>query len=56
VCIALHPYLIGQPHNIGPLRRALQYILNHDGVWNATGSEILDWWTTNHLPKLKAEA
>ena len=58
MCIALHPYLIGQPHNIGPLRRALSYILGHDGVWNATGSEILDWWMRHYadpLTSLEAE-
>lgn len=40
MCIALHPYLIGQPYRIGALDRALGYILRHEGVWAATGAEI----------------
>lgn len=44
LCIALHPFLIGQPHRIGHLRRALSYILGHSGVWAATAGEIADWY------------
>ena len=40
--IALHPFIMGQPHRIGPLAGALDYILGHSGVWCATGSEIID--------------
>jgi allantoinase len=39
--IALHPFLIGVPHRIRFLDRALQHIASHDGVWFATGSEII---------------
>jgi allantoinase len=42
MCISLHPFIIGQSHRIGVLDRALEYILSHDGVWCATGSEIMD--------------
>jgi allantoinase len=41
MCIALHPYLIGVPHRIDSLDRALAYIVGHAGVWRATGSEII---------------
>jgi hypothetical protein len=44
MCIALHPYIIGAPSRIAILDEALAYITSHDGVWKATGSEILDWW------------
>ena len=44
MCIAVHPYNMGQPHRIGHLAAALDYILAHDGVWAATGSEIADWY------------
>ena len=44
MCMALHPYIMGQPHRIGALERALAYILGHDGVWVATGEEIADWY------------
>lgn len=40
--IALHPFLIGAPHRIRYLDRALAYIAGHDDVWLATGSEIID--------------
>jgi len=40
--IALHPFLIGSPHRIRYLDRALEYISGHDKVWFATGSEIID--------------
>ena len=42
MAIALHPFLIGVPHRIGALENALDYIRGHDGVWAATGSEIVD--------------
>lgn len=44
MAIALHPYLIGMPHRIGALDAALAHICSHDGVWRATGAEILDAW------------
>ena len=39
--ITLHPWVIGQPYRIKPLEEALSYIMGHEGVWCATGSEIL---------------
>lgn len=42
MAICLHPFLIGHPHRIGCLDSALEYICGHDGVWLATGSEIVD--------------
>ena len=44
MAICLHPYLIGVPHRIGGLDEAIAYIAAHDGVWFATGSEIVDAW------------
>ena len=43
----LHPWLIGQPFRIRYLAEALGYIMGHDGVWAATGSEIVDWYRSN---------
>ncbi len=40
--ISLHPFIIGVPHRIGALERALDHICSHDGVWLATGSQIVD--------------
>lgn len=42
MAIALHPFIIGVPHRIHALDGALSYILRHEGVWRATGSEIID--------------
>jgi len=39
--IAVHPFIMGQPHRIEHLAGALDYILSHSGVWCATGSEII---------------
>jgi allantoinase len=40
--IALHPYLIGAPHRVGHLVKALDYIRGHSNVWFARGGDILD--------------
>jgi allantoinase len=42
MAIALHPFVSGQPNRIGAVDAALEYICGHDGVWRATGSEIID--------------
>lgn len=42
--IAVHPFIMGQPHRIAHLGRALDHILSHSGVWCATGSEIVAWY------------
>ena len=43
----LHPWLIGQPFRIRYLNDALGYITRQDGVWTATGSEIVEWYRRN---------
>ena len=40
----LHPWLIGQPFRIGVLDDALGYMVRRQGVWAATGSQIIDWY------------
>lgn len=42
IAICLHPFLIGTSHNIGALDSALEYVCRHDGVWLATGEEIVE--------------
>jgi peptidoglycan/xylan/chitin deacetylase (PgdA/CDA1 family) len=44
MCIALHPYMMGAPHRIRHLDRALAHIKGHKDVWFATGSEIAAWY------------
>ena len=47
----LHPWLIGQPFRIGYLDEALGHIMQRQGVWAASGSEIIDWYST-HRPSM----
>jgi allantoinase len=42
MAIAVHPFVTGQPHRIGALDAALEYICSHEGVWRATGREIVE--------------
>jgi pimeloyl-ACP methyl ester carboxylesterase len=41
MAIALHPFVSGVPYRIGAIERAFDYICKHDGVWLATGEEII---------------
>ena len=44
--IAIHPFLTGHPYRARHFARALEYMRKRDGVWFATGSQILDWFDT----------
>ena len=44
MAVTVHPWIIGQPHRIQSLHRALAHMVAKDGVWVATGGEILDVW------------
>jgi allantoinase len=52
MCIPLHPFLIGQPHRIGPFADALEYITGHDDVWVTTGREIAEWYYAHHYDEV----
>ena len=54
MCIALHPYWIGQPHRIRAFQRVMEYILSHTGVWLTTAAEIADHWRANHAASIEA--
>ncbi|MDP6708683.1 MAG: polysaccharide deacetylase family protein [Alphaproteobacteria bacterium] len=56
MCIPLHPFLIGQPHRIGPFAEALEYITGHDDVWVTTGREIAEWYDENCYDEAVAAA
>jgi allantoinase len=45
MAMAIHPFLIGHPFRARWLDKALGFIRKKKGVWLATGSEIVDWWT-----------
>jgi peptidoglycan/xylan/chitin deacetylase (PgdA/CDA1 family) len=48
MCIPVHPYVIGQPYAIRQLRRVLEHIASHDGVWYTTADEIADHYLVHH--------
>jgi allantoinase len=51
MAIAVHPFVTGQPHRIGALDAALEYICSHEGVWLATGQEIVEHYTQSDFAK-----
>lgn len=42
MALALHPFVIGQPFRLKYLDQALEYVVNHPGVWVTTSDEIAD--------------
>ena len=44
MCLALHPFIIGQPFRHKYLDKALAYIAGHDRVWLTTSDEIAEWY------------
>lgn len=53
MALALHPFLVGQPHRAKYLDQALAYLASHRQVWFATGAEILDAWRAQHEDGLR---
>ena len=49
--LPLHAWVIGAPYRIAMLERALDHMLAHDGVWIATGAEILDAFVAQSGPQ-----
>jgi len=50
--IALHPYIVGQPHRLRPLREVLAYIAGHrDRIWLTTAGEIATHIEGQGIPK-----
>jgi allantoinase len=41
IAIGVHQFITGEPHRIGALDAALECICSHEGVWRATGWEIV---------------
>ena len=46
--IGLHCRLIGRPGRAAALKRALDYMASHDGVWFATRLQIAEHWAVTH--------
>jgi allantoinase len=45
MALALHPFVSGQPFRTKYLDKALEYIVNHPGVWVTTSDEIAEHYT-----------
>ena len=56
MCIALHPYLTGQPHRVKYLDEVLSYIMSHEGVWQTTADDIADYYIANHYDEAVTHA
>jgi allantoinase len=50
--VALHPYLVAQPHRLPHLEDALAYITSHDRVWCTTGAEIAAWYYEHYYDRV----
>jgi peptidoglycan/xylan/chitin deacetylase (PgdA/CDA1 family) len=42
--VSVHPWLLGQPHRIHGFEAVLELITGSDGVWVATGRDIVEAW------------
>ena len=49
--IGLHCRLAGRPGRTAGLRRALEHMQSHDGVWFATRLQIAQHWARTHPPQ-----
>ena len=56
MCIAFHPYVMGRPHRVKYLAEVLDYVLSHEGVWQATTDEIADYYLANYYDAAVAHA
>jgi hypothetical protein len=45
----VHPWIMGQPWRIGYLDQVLGHIDAHQGVWKATGGQVIDWFKKQSL-------
>jgi len=49
--IGLHCRIVGRPGRAAALRRALEHMKSHEGVWFATRLEIAEHWARTHPPR-----
>lgn len=60
LCLPIHPWCCGYPYRIRHLERILDYVMGHDGVWQATAGEIAEHYLAHHhdeaLAKIEALA
>ncbi|WP_017728756.1 polysaccharide deacetylase family protein [Halalkalibacterium ligniniphilum] len=49
MCISLHPFITGLPFRSKYLKKALDYITNHENIWITTSDEIAEWYQAEYL-------
>jgi len=49
--MTLHPYAVGFGHRVRFLEEFLLFLRGHEGLWNATGSQVADWWQSRFPPQ-----
>jgi peptidoglycan/xylan/chitin deacetylase (PgdA/CDA1 family) len=54
LCLPLHPWCSGYPYRIRHLERILNYVMSHDGVWQATADEIAEHYIAHHYDEAAA--
>ena len=54
MCIALHPWFIGDAGRARYLDEALAYIRSHDAVWHTTADDIADYYLANYYDTVVA--
>jgi allantoinase len=54
MCIALHPFLIGQPHRLKYLDEILDHIMSHKGVWQTTADVIAEYYLAHYYDQAVA--
>lgn len=54
MCLAIHPYIVAQPHRIAAFAEVLRYVTGHKDVWVTTAREICDWYMAQHYASVAA--
>ena len=54
MAICLHPFAVTAPGRTKYLRKALEHILGHSRVWQATAGDIADWYFANSVKEIAA--
>lgn len=48
--LTVHPEIIATPGRIGLLRAFMDHVSDQEGVWQATGGEVAEWWGRRNSP------
>jgi allantoinase len=48
MCVAIHPFVVGQPFRHKYLQKFLELIAAKDDIWLTTSDELADWYLSNY--------